>query len=109
MDKIVEGVLNQIKEVLDIEATSLKKVKGKKLARFKEIYNLDQVDSDLYMSNSCIFIQDKELFEAIQFTLDADDLVAKVEVTEYNLHLYVIRFLRNYMMLEALDLHEMLS
>jgi hypothetical protein len=109
MDKVVKKVFKNIFDVLDLETDNLKKVEGKGLDRFKEIYNLEFDDFSVYHNNSTLIITDKEVFSTLEFTLSEDDLIAKIEVPEYGFYLYAIRFIKNYMMIEALDLHDMFS
>lgn len=110
MDKIVKKVVKGVIESFDLETDNLKLVKGKQLKRFREIYNLGEFgEIEVYHNNATVVITDKELWEKINFTVNEDEIIAKVEVQEYGHYLYVIRFIKNYMMIEALDLHDMFS
>lgn len=109
MDKIVKKVIKEMISVLDLETDNLKLVVGDQLKRFKEIYNIEIDDFKVYHNNSCLITTDKEIFDTISYTLSEDEIIAKVEVQEYGHYLYVIRFIKNYMMIESLDLHDMLS
>jgi hypothetical protein len=109
MHKAIAKPLREIISLLKIETINLKKISDKQFKNFCEIFNIDGVDDDIYLNGSVIVFSNPEIFEAIQYTLDEDSIVARIEVTEYNISLYIVRWLKEYMIKEALDLHDLIS
>lgn len=109
MHSCVAKPIREIVNLLNTEVIKMKHVDAEQFRRFTELFNIETDDFKLYLNGSLIVFDNPIVFEALQYSIDPDSIVSRIEMPEYNIHVFVIRWLKEFMIKEALDLHDVSS
>lgn len=87
----VKKTLKLVKQSVDQELKGLRKLKGEKLATFKDIFNLED-DIDLYYNEYNVLIIDPILHENLKSFFKKDALLVKIEIPEHNVFCWIYQY-----------------
>ena len=109
MHSSIAKPLREIINLLKLECHGFKLATKQQHDRFSEIFNITNYEYEIYINSSILFINDPDIYKLLEYNIDPESLIARLEVADYNYHIFLIRYLKEYMIKEALDLHDMPS
>lgn len=83
----IKESLSQLNESLKLELEGIKKLKGKRLKRFQEVFGTDDTD-EIYYTEYNIILNDADTIEKLSHYFKKDTNVLKVEIPEHGIFLH---------------------
>lgn len=84
-------MLKHIKESIKDELSGLKKLSGKRLSTFSDIFQVPE-DSEIYYNEYNMVILDPELHELISSFTKKKNLIVRIEIPEHNSYMWIYQY-----------------
>ena len=89
-------------ELITQECTPLKKLEGKVLENFKNMFGFEDDIEGVYYNEYNLAFTNREAFDSIKYLVPQHELLISVEMPEFNEHFYVIRYFQDTILNELL-------
>lgn len=90
----IKDSLNQLQESLKLELEGMKKLKGKRFERFKEVFDIQDAD-EIYYNEYNIIIVDEDLHERVSHYFKQGTNVLKIEIPAHGTFVYVYEYIND--------------
>jgi hypothetical protein len=107
MTKKIKLKIDDIADLIEHEVHDCKKLSGNKLAHYRETLQIEEIHGDIFFSKSDIVYTDPDDFEVIEYMVEDDAKVIKIELAELGTYLYVVRHFNCQILKEALKLWDL--
>ena len=87
----IKESLSLVKDGLQEELAKVKRLKGKPLKEFKNVFDIEE-DIDVFFNDFNIIITELETYQLLAPYLGEDTLVMKIEIPEHNSYLWVHQY-----------------
>ena len=94
-DAFLTEHLQSINNVFDLELGNLTRLEGALLEKFQNYIGCAGFDRPIYHNNFNIVFTDEKDYDAVRFCIQNQEEVLKMEMVDYGVFLYVVRFIND--------------
>ncbi len=102
--KGVAKVLQDVIATAKIELHKCKKLNKAQKDKFRLAYGMSSIDGDIYYNFTNIVLTSQMDYKSLEYYINSEDLVLKIENFEYNTFVYVFSFLNNDLLRQAIGI-----